>query len=61
MKFINFETLDRIVGIVKNLENIDGNVIFIFHCNARFQGYRFILKKKNGTKLKLEIKVEFKV
>lgn len=46
MKFINFETLDRIVGIVKNLENIDGNVIFIFHCNARFQGYRFILKKK---------------
>lgn len=46
MKFINFETLDRIVGIVKNLENIDGNVIFIFLCNARFQGYRFILKKK---------------
>lgn len=54
MKFINFETLARIVGIVKNLENIDGNVIFIFLCNARFQGYRFILKKKNGMKHKLD-------
>lgn len=37
---------------------MDGNFIFIFLSNARFQGYRFILKKKkNGTKLELEIKV----
>lgn len=35
---------------------MDGNFIFIFLSNARFQGYRFILKKKKKMERNLNLR-----